>query len=364
MGITTLKAERTRRPKGEFARDTAQLLALLELPRVGSKTALRAALSGVEFEALLERHAARWPAALARAHELLEDCERLDICVLSLFDEGYPQRLLAIHDPPPLLFVRGAIDALRNERMVAVVGTREPTSFGREATVQLTSVLACDGWGVVSGLARGVDTLAHAVALDHQVSTVAVMAGGLDSVYPRENTELAAAIVDSGGALIAEVPPGVQPQRSHFVARDRLQAALAVAVVVAQTGIKGGTMHTVRYAAAQGRPVFCARPPSKNEQSAGLSVLLESPAQELCHQLPAWADARRLCKRLGSRPLARGVSTQEELDDMLDGLEFALKAQQAPSEPPPLAAGEGESFIDDYAATGYDKWSPVFALVD
>jgi hypothetical protein len=119
----------------------------------------------------------------------------------------------------------------------------------------------------------------------------------------------------------------------------------------------------VRYAAAQGKPVFCARPLSAHEQSAGLSVLLDSPARELCDKLPAWADARRLCRRLGSQPLARGVS-QQELDDMLDGLEFALKAQQAAPEPPSRPAGEDESFIDDYAATGYDERSPLFALVD
>jgi DNA processing protein len=358
MPIATLKAEWAQHPSNAPARDADELLALLELPRVGPKTALRSALSGAEFEALVERHAASWPAALARAHNILEDCERWDIRVLSLFDEGYPQRLLAIHDPPPLLFVRGAIEALRNERMVAVVGTREPTSFGYEATVQLTSALASDGWGVVSGLAKGIDTLAHSVALHQEVSTVAVMAGGLDSIYPRENAELAAAIVDSGGALIAEVAPGVRPQRSHFVARDRLQPALAVAVVVTQTGIEGGTMHTVRYAAAQGRPVFCATPFSEHEQSAGLSVLLNSPARELCDKLPAWADAGRLCRRLGSQPLARGVSRQE-FDDMLDGLEFALEAQQAPIEAPHRAACKDESFLDDY-----DERSPLFALVD
>jgi DNA processing protein len=344
-----------------FARSVSGLLALQALPRVGPKTALRAALSSGDFAALMERHEAVWPAAVARAREELEECDRREIRVLGFFDEGYPPRMLAIHDPPPVLFVHGSSDVLLDERMVAVVGTREPTSFGREATVQLTSALASESWGVVSGLARGVDAVAHAVALERGVSTVAVMAGGLDSIYPPENAKLATAIVDSGGALIAEVPPGVRPQRSHFVARDRLQSALATAVVVAQTGIEGGTMHTVRYAATQGRPVYCARPLSEHEQSAGLSVLLDTPARALCERLPAWADARRLCMRLGSRPLARGVSAGD-YDEMLDGLEFALQDQRALSAPlSPQTADEGD---DGLTAAGYDERSSLFALID
>jgi DNA processing protein len=309
----------------------------------------------------MERHGAAWPAAVASAHEVLEECDRRDIRVLGFFDEDYPQCIMTIHDPPPVLFVRGSIDVLLDERLVAVVGTRGPTRFGREATVQLASALASAGWGIVSGLARGVDTLAHTVALEREVSTVAVMAGGLDSIYPPDNTKLASAIVDSGGALIAEVAPGVRPRRSHFVARDRLQPALAVAVVVAQTGIEGGTMHTVRYAAAEGKPVFCARPVSAHEQSAGLSVLLDAPARDLCDRLPAWADARRLCMRLDSKPLARGVG-RDDVEKLLDGLEFALQAQQILSQPPSRLVAEEQD--DDYAATGYEERWSMFAPID
>jgi DNA protecting protein DprA len=355
MSSVILKAGETQPTKQgtALARSAADLLALLALPRVGAKTAIRAALTSFEFESLIDRHATSWPAALAKAHELLDDCQRQGIQVVGLFDNGYPQRLLAVHDPPPVLFVRGSIDVLHNERMVAVVGTRAPTRFGRVVTEQLTSALASEGWGIVSGLAKGIDTVAHQGALEHEVPTVAVMAGGLDRIYPQENAELATAIVDSGGALIAEVPPGAIPRRSSFVARDRLQSALAVAVIVAQTGVEGGTMHTVRSAAAQGRPVFCARPsfddevgtPPEDEQSTGLPVLLESPANELYNELPAWTNARRICRRLGSQPLARGVSRQD-LDDMLDGLEFALM-QQAPAEPAACPSTLDECYAED-----------------
>jgi DNA processing protein len=363
MAIATGHADRAHCSDTDdaFACSVTGLLALLALPRVGPKTALRAALSSGDFASLMERHEAAWPSAIAKACEALEECDRREIRVLGFFDEDYPQRILTIHDPPPVLFVRGSGDVLFEERMVAVVGTREPTSFGRDVAAQLTSALASEGWGVVSGLARGVDAVAHAIALQQGVSTVAVMAGGLDSIYPRENVKLAEAIVDSGGALIAEVPPGVRPQRSHFVARDRLQSALATAVVVAQTAIEGGTMHTVRYAAAQGRPVYCARPLSEQEQSAGVSVLLDTPARMLCERLPAWADAQRLCMRLGSQPLARGVSAGD-YDEMLDGLEFALQAQRVLAAPTSRATANEQD--DGFTATGYDERSPLLALID
>jgi DNA processing protein len=363
MAMTTEHIDRAKRPSTDdaLARDAMGLLALQALPRVGPKTALRAAFSSASFASLRERHEAAWPAALVSARETLEECDRREIKVLGFFDEDYPKRILEIHDPPPVLFLRGSLDVLSDERMVAVIGTREPTSFGREAAVRLSTVLASARWGVVSGLARGVDTLAHAVALERGVSTVAVMAGGLDSVYPPENAKLASTIVDSGGALIAEVPPGVRPRRSHFVARDRLQTALATAVVVAQTGIEGGTMHTVRYAAAQGKPVFCAQPLSAHEQDAGLSVLLDTPARMLCDRLPAWAGARRLCMRLGSQPLASGVS-QGDLEQMLDGLEFALQSEQALWRPTSGLVADQQD--DDYVATGYDECSSLLALID
>lgn len=348
-----------------LARSSAGLLALHALPRVGPKTALRAALASSEFEVLMERHGAAWPAALARAHDTLEDCDRRGIHVLSFFDESYPQRLRVIHDPPPLLFVRGSTDVLLDERMAAVVGTREPTSFGCAAAAQITAALAREGWGVVSGLAKGIDTVAHGVALKHDASTVAVMAGGLDRVYPKENTKLAAAIVDSGGALIAEVSPGVAPRPSSFVARNRLQTGLSVAVVVAQTGVEGGTMHTVRHAATQGRTVFCAKPLSKHEQNAGLWVLLSSPARDLCNQLLAWSDSQRLCRRLGSQPLATAIG-RDELDDLLDLCEFALTAPQMASETrwwPAPAEAESASSASAALEDHYQR-SSLFALVD
>lgn len=236
---------------------------------------------------------------------MLEQCARRGVSVLAIFDKHYPQRLRAVHDPPPVIYCHGSVDALGTPRSVAVVGTREPTKFGCSATEEITEALAGAGWAVISGLAKGIDSIAHGAALKYHTPTVAVMAGGLDHIYPAQNKELAAAIVEQGGALVSEQRWGARPQRSSFVQRNRIQTGLAAAVIVAQTGTVGGTMHTVRYAAAQGRPVFCPVPHSAHEKNEGLRVLLNLPARELCGVLPAWKDAGRLCERLGNEPLAR-----------------------------------------------------------
>jgi len=242
-----------------------------------------------------------------------------DIQELTSSDERYPDRLRRLSDPPPLLYVRGDVELLARERLVAVVGTREPTVFGTSAAESLTGALADSGWGIVSGLAKGIDTIAHRTALEHGAPTIAVMGGGLDRVYPAENKDLAARIVDQGGALISEQPFGEQARPQHLIARDRLQSGLSAAVVVAQSGVRSGTMHTARFAAAQGRPLFCPVPHSENAASEGLRVLLEKPARELCSILPAWSSAKALCERLGDQPLARPV-TRKGLEEFVQAV--------------------------------------------
>ncbi len=249
-----------------------------------------------------------------------------DVHELTLSNERYPDRLRNLSDPPPLLYVRGDVELLARERLVAVVGTREPTVFGISAAEELTGALADDGWGIVSGLARGIDTIAHRTALEHGVPTIAVMGGGLDRIYPAENEGMAAQIIDSGGALISEQPFGEQARPQHLIARDRLQSGLSVAVVVAQSGERSGTMHTARFAATQGRPLFCPVPHNENAANEGLRVLLERPARELRSILPAWRGAKALCERLGDQPLARPV-TREGLEEFVQAVERLMEVR-------------------------------------
>jgi DNA processing protein len=303
-------------------RSPAGFLALQSLPRVGPATALRATLHATQMERLIERHSAQLDEAFEQAQARLADYATADVKLLTFFDERYPDRLRDLPDPPPLLYVLGDVGLLAREELVAVVGTREPTVFGVSAAESLTAVLADSAWGIVSGLAKGVDTIAHRTAVERGAPTIAVMGGGLDRIYPAENKHLASRIIDSGGALISEQPFGEQPRPHHLIARDRLQSGLSVAVVVVQSGLSSGTMHTARFAAMQGRPLFCPVPHNENGASEGLRALLERPGRELCSILPAWRDAKALCARLGDRPLAHPVS-RDDLSGFVQAVELA-----------------------------------------
>lgn len=306
-----------------LAQTALGLLALQALPGIGPRRALRAAILPGGFDAVVERHAGSWPEALEGARCELDRAAAHGIAALSVFERGYPARLRDIDDPPPVLFVGGSIEVLGGDRLVAVVGTREPTVSGRSTARALTVALAGADWAIVSGLARGVDTVAHVTALERGATTVAVLPGGLGQIYPPENRELAAAIVARGGALVTEQRWATRPHRAAFAARDRIQTALSVAVLVAQAGIVDGTMHTVRHAAAQGRPVFCPVPDAAFADGSGLRVLLEEPARRLCALVPAWKDAGSLSEALGDEPLARPVS-RNRLGELLEALDREL----------------------------------------
>lgn len=342
-------------------RSALGLLALQRLPRVGPQTALRTAIT-VNYDRLSAEFLQAWQRELEAAREDLERYAAASVHVIAFFDERYPSRLRTIHQPPPLLFVHGSVEALDELRSVAVIGTRQPTSFGVSAAEEITRALAEASWLVVSGLAKGIDTLAHGAALKHHTRTVAVMGGGLDRIYPAENRELATAIVDRGGALVSEQPFGARPHAGNLVARNRLQSGLAAALVVAQTGVRGGSMHTLRHAANQGKPIFAPVPHSAHEQSEGLKLLLSLPATDLCRRLPAWKDAAVLCSRLGEHPLARPI-VKGGLEHFLDALEMILEnSQLAPGRrwwPAQLSPEPDSSLIPADA----DE-APTFAFVD
>lgn len=365
MGMEPKARASEMRKQPDILRTAAGLLALQFIRGVGPKTALRTAVFPDQLEPLLAQKAGDWDRALADAEEELARCKSAGLVAVSIFDRSYPERLRAIQDPPLVLFVSGSLEALNSDRVVAVVGTREPTEFGCSATEEIVAALAASGWIVVSGLAIGIDTIAHGAALKHHTGTVAVMAAGLDRIYPKQNEELARAIADRNGALVSEYRLGVPPARSSFVQRNRIQTGLSAAVVVTQTGIRGGTMHTVRHAAAQGRPVFCAEPHTAHHKSAGLRALLDTPAERLWETLPAWRDSRALCKRLGSRPLAKPV-TRQNLDELLEGLDQMIATDPQtvasprwwPESEPPSRLGRRDEISSD------DEQAPLFAVAD
>lgn len=237
-----------------------------------------------------------WQQAHQHATELLTQTDRLGARAVACGDAEYPERLRAIADRPPVVYVKGT---LTRAGAVACVGTREPSEFGKRAATSISQALAMRRITVVSGLAHGVDTLCHEAALRASGHTVAVLAGGLEKIYPAGNRDLADEIVATGGALLTEQPLGAPPSPRNLVRRDRLQSALSGATVVMQTGVAGGTMHTVRFTLLQGRLLFVPRPSGRHaehEKSKGLTMLLERNGREIAEILDArgeYADLLR-----------------------------------------------------------------------
>jgi DNA processing protein len=218
--------------------------------------------------------------------------------LLNLWEEAYPERLAAIFDPPPLLFLKG--DFSPADRLaVAVVGTRAASYYGRSVCERLSGDLATRGVTIVSGLARGIDTAAHRAALDAGGRTIAVAACGLDVNYPAENRKLAQQIAESG-VLVSELPPGTQPDRSHFPARNRIISGLSLGVVVVEAGARSGALITARCALEQGREVFAVPGSIQAPSSAGPHQLLRQGAklveraEDVLEEIYPWAACPRV----------------------------------------------------------------------
>lgn len=220
------------------------------------------------------------PAAIAsfeKADRSIEAAAKHHIKVIGLNDEYFPRRLRTIPDVPPVIFVKGDVCALDAITVVALIGTREPSEFGAKSAFRLGQRLALSQVPVVSGLALGCDAEGHRGCLSERGKAVAVLAHGLDNVYPAANRELASQILDQGGCFISEYPVGTKPQRSSFVDRDRLQSGLSDAVLVVETGTTGGSQHTIRFGEAQGRKIACVQHPpeySHHEKAQGNAALI------------------------------------------------------------------------------------------
>jgi len=215
--------------------------------------------------------------AWRKAEDDLRRSADAGIRAFSFHDEGYPERLHNISDPPAILYVKGAVSGLHDYRCLAVVGTREPTSYGEKVARRSAASAVDAGYAVVSGLAYGCDTLGHEGCLDRDGIGVAVMAHGLDKVYPAANRGLAHRLVEAGGCLVSEYPLGMTPMRTAFAERDRIQSGLSDAVLVIETDVKGGTMHTVRFSREQKRILACIEHPAMwqhEEKTKGNQMLI------------------------------------------------------------------------------------------
>ena len=245
------------------------------------------------------------------------------IAALTPNEDGYPRRLREIPDPPALLYARGEL-LERDEWSLAIVGTRRPTAYGKQVTRSLTSELAAAGLTVVSGLARGVDGIAHETTLEHGGRTIAVVASGLDRVYPPEHKRLAAQILDSGGAILSEYPTGTRPDARYFPRRNRIIAGVTLGTLVTEAGEKSGTWHTVTSALDQGREVFAVPGPITSERSVGANNVIKRGLGKLV------SCAEDVLDELNLGPIERQAELAERLPE--DPVE-ALLLEQIGGEP-------------------------------
>jgi DNA processing protein len=204
-------------------------------------------------------------------------CEREQIRILSLRDNRYPNRLRSIIDPPPLLYVKGTL-LPQDAFSIAIVGTRRVSPYGRRQTIRLVKALVSNGLTIISGLALGVDGVAHRTALENGGRTVAVIGGGHCNLYPPQHRELAEQIIAAGGAVLSEYPP-LHPSASWtFPQRNRIVSALSLGVVVIEAPLKSGSMISARLAGEQGRDVFAVPGAIDSELSKGCHYLIKNGA--------------------------------------------------------------------------------------
>jgi DNA processing protein len=259
----------------------------------------------------------------------LRTLERAGARAFTWLDADYPQRLREIPQSPPVIFVRGRAGP-EFDQAVAVVGTRSVTPYGRQAAESFCAALAELGAAIISGLARGVDAIAHRVAVERGTPTVAVLAGGIDQVYPRENAGLAERILEVG-CLVSEYPVGIPARRDYFPRRNRILSGLARAVLVVEAGEGSGALHTANWAFEQGRDVFAVPGSVFSLQSAGTNQLIRENTAKLV------ARPEQLC---------------EELNLLRSGAQLPLMAAGAEAGREIRAAAPGDDPILQLLASG------------
>lgn len=201
------------------------------------------------------------------------------IKVITWDADHYPRRLKEIAQPPPVLYCRGSL-LPQDDWAVAVVGTRRASAYGRRAAEELSAILAQNGITVVSGLARGIDSIAHQSALTNNGRTLAVFGCGIDRIYPPENRRLAERIIQQGG-LLSDYPPGTPPDANNFPPRNRIISGISMAVAVVEAGQTSGALITAKFAADQGRDVFAFPGNVFSPSSKGANQLIADGAYPL-----------------------------------------------------------------------------------
>lgn len=210
-----------------------------------------------------------------KVDKIIKKSEKLGAKIISYKDSDYPDLLKHTFDPPLLLWVLGSVEAL-NKPGIGVVGTRNPGSYGLKQAERWTELLVDSGISINSGLAYGVDAKAHQTAVKNGGVSVGVLGSGIDRIYPEKNRPIANAMIENGGAVITEYPPGSKPDAVHFPERNRIVSGMSHGILVIESGIKGGSMITARLALDQNREVFVVPHQLEYKKGEGCNYLIKT----------------------------------------------------------------------------------------
>jgi DNA processing protein len=288
------------------------------------KLSARLGLTGRKKFSMFEREE-----ALLHARNEITFIKSHSVKTLFLTDEGYPYRLSECHDAPVMLYMLGDADWDAN-RFLSMVGTRTPTTYGLsfcDSVIENLSIYF-DDINIVSGLAFGIDAASHKAAINHNLPTTAVIAHGLQMIYPAQHRSLAASIIETGGAIVTEYPSGEKPYKQRFLERNRIVAGLSDATVVVESDLKGGAMSTANIAFGYNREVFALPGRASDSMSSGCNHLIKrSKAQLVC-------NASDIMESMNWKPLGLDLRQVQknlfpELDPALKPIFQALKASKS-----------------------------------
>ncbi len=243
----------------------------------------------------------------------MERLERQGVQVLTWDDPGYPPNLRQAYNAPPVLYVRGGIEE-RDEWAMSVVGTRRASVYGKEAARMICTGLARAGVTVVSGLARGIDSVAHRACLDAGGRTLAVLGSGVDVIYPPQNSLLAAEILEQG-ALVSEYALGTQPEARNFPPRNRIISGLTLGTVIVEADLGSGALITAGFAAEQGREVFAVPGNIFARTSRGTNQLIQQGAKMVCQVADVLEELN--LTMISEQAQARAVIPENETEAIL-----------------------------------------------
>lgn len=215
----------------------------------------------------------------ANLEKCLNKLETLNAELITVWDAEYPELLKKIDDPPLILYYIGNF-AESDKNSIGIVGTRTPSNYGKTQAEKIAAELSLQGITIISGLARGIDSIAHTTALANNNRTIAVIGSGIDVIYPPENKTLYNQIAENG-LIISEYEPGVKPDALNFPKRNRIISGLSLGCIIVETGIKGGALYTARFALNQNREVFAIPGNLGSKQSEGTNLLIQKGEAKL-----------------------------------------------------------------------------------